>query len=249
MKIFYWIFIFSISSLFSIDSYSQICKRDVIDCPGICGRFTDKDEDGICDFSPRSDTEKMAVDTVSKMKSEAKQDAASSLQKKAVAKDAVVAPIQDNKKRNVSENHPLGDKNDTPVLQESNLRKNDCVKKAAVDKIAGDDSYNSKPYPLLEICGLTLGFYFLTFLLVKFNALKKQTHRKIWNVILLATFLMSGLLGFFLVVQLNYRLAMDWYLPFLKLHVEFGIAMAIISVFHTWWHLSYYLNILRKKNK
>ena len=76
--------------------------------------------------------------------------------------------------------------------------------------------------------------------------MKKITHRKIWNAILLITALMSCLLGFLLAVQLNYRFGMSWFSPILKLHVEFGIAMTIVAFFHVVWHLKYYKNLFKK---
>lgn len=98
----------------------------------------------------------------------------------------------------------------------------------------------SKPYRLILVTSITLGLYFLSALLKRFNLLTKGQHRKIWNVLLLITFFISGILGLVLVVQLNYNVLSDWFLPFLTLHVEFGIAMALISIIHAWWHIGYY---------
>ena len=45
---------------------------------------------------------------------------------------------------------------------------------------------------------------------------------------------------------INYKINISWYSNFLWIHVEFGIAMATISIFHILWHLKYYVSILRK---
>lgn len=105
----------------------------------------------------------------------------------------------------------------------------------------------SSVYPLIEISAATLLLYLLTWLLAKFNVIKKNTHRKIWNMVLLITFLVSGILGLVLVFQINYSILGNWYSDFLLLHVDFGIAMALISIFHILWHAKYFVNMFKKK--
>ncbi len=254
------ILIFLLATLLSVDAYSQMCKRHVIDCPGICGRFKDSDGDKICDFSPRSKPAQK-TDSLPKAKAEPKQTTATTTAvEESKQKAGVAAAASSEKTEKVTKETTAATNKDgvqkvadtTPVME----KKQDSVQEQATTAVQPEQKEASeepqeeeKPYPLLLICGITLGLYALTTLLVKFGTIKKQTHRKIWNVALLVTFMMSGLLGFFLVVQLNYHIVMDWYMQLLKLHVEFGIAMAIISVFHTWWHLSYYMNMFKAKKK
>ncbi len=77
--------------------------------------------------------------------------------------------------------------------------------------------------------------------------MRKITHRKIWNIMLLITALVSCLLGFFLVIQINYGLKMDWLRTVKYYHVQFGIAMTVIAVFHIFWHLNYWKNIIDRR--
>lgn len=80
--------------------------------------------------------------------------------------------------------------------------------------------------------------------------MKKISHRKIWNILLLITGLVSCLLGFFLVIQINYNLKMDWLWTIKLYHVQFGIAMTVIMVIHILWHTNYWKSIFNsKKNK
>lgn len=102
-------------------------------------------------------------------------------------------------------------------------------------------------YPLLEISIVTIVLYLITWLLSKTRYLKVSTHRKIWNMVLLIAFIVSGLLGLMLVVQINYDVLGSWYSSFMKLHVEFGIVMALISVFHIFWHTKYFLTMFKGK--
>ena len=75
--------------------------------------------------------------------------------------------------------------------------------------------------------------------------LSKANHRKFWNVLLLITFLTTGLIGLLMVVKINYKLVMPFYDQLVGYHVGFGIGMAVIGFFHFWWHLSYYLHLFR----
>ncbi len=106
----------------------------------------------------------------------------------------------------------------------------------------------AKPYSLILITAITLGLYLATSLLKRFNVIGKTLHQKIWNVVLLVTFLVSGILGLVLVAQINYNILNSWYSSFLYLHVEFGIAMAIVSIFHALWHVKYYAKALGLKS-
>ena len=74
-----------------------------------------------------------------------------------------------------------------------------------------------------------------------------MNHRKFWNILLLITFLASGILGILLVIRINLGIAM--LLPFniMFWHVEIGIAMVVISIFHTLWHLPYFKNLFMIK--
>ncbi len=91
--------------------------------------------------------------------------------------------------------------------------------------------------------------YAVSFALYKTKKIKIHVHRKIWNVLLLATFLITGIFGLVLTIQLDY--ALPFTLPFNLLfwHVEAGVAMTLISLFHVGWHFNYYRNLLRSSRK
>ena len=102
------------------------------------------------------------------------------------------------------------------------------------------------------IIGLVVILYLTTWLLVKFKKIQLVTHRKIWNTLMAAFFLISGLLGLLMAISLDNKLSISWYREALWVHVEMGIAMAIIALFHFSWHLRYYVATLAgllNKNK
>lgn len=97
---------------------------------------------------------------------------------------------------------------------------------------------------------IAIGFfliYFASFVLYKTKRMRVTTHRKIWNVLLLATFLVTGVFGLILAIQLDYELPFKFPFNLLFWHVEAGIVMTLISFFHLGWHLNYYRNLLRSR--
>lgn len=103
-------------------------------------------------------------------------------------------------------------------------------------------------YHFILISLLVIILYFSTYLLVQFNKIKLLTHRKIWNFVLLFSFLLSGILGLLLAFLIDMKMSIDWYREFLWIHVETGIIMAIISIFHAFWHIKYYVNFKKNEN-
>ena len=101
-------------------------------------------------------------------------------------------------------------------------------------------------YWLWPILGGVALLYIISVLLVRFNVWSKKNHRKLWNVLLAITFLVSCLIGLLLVVFINYNIAVDGYRTWLVLHVDFGIAMTLICFIHLFWHWSYYVKLFKR---
>lgn len=95
-------------------------------------------------------------------------------------------------------------------------------------------------YHIIPIAVILIILYLLTHILSKKDVIKVADHRKLWNWALLATFAVVGILGLILAMCINY----GWEVPFstktLFYHVEIGIAMAVISIFHILWHWNYW---------
>jgi hypothetical protein len=87
--------------------------------------------------------------------------------------------------------------------------------------------------------------YATSFILYKTKRMQVSTHRKIWNVLLLGTFLVTGIFGVILAIQIDYTLPFTIPINLLFWHVEAGIAMTLISLFHLGWHFNYYKNLVR----
>jgi hypothetical protein len=108
---------------------------------------------------------------------------------------------------------------------------------------------NKEKYDLVPLSAVLVVFYILTYGLAKFKKIGLIVHRRIWNIALLISFLISALLGVLLVIRINTGYSIS--LPFDSLfwHVEAGIAMFVIAVFHIFWHWQYFKNILKPTRK
>ena len=114
------------------------------------------------------------------------------------------------------------------------------------DTTTSDTSARIRPYHALEIGVVLTALYLFTYALSRKGRLSSANHKRLWNWLLLGTFLASGILGLMLAISLTY----GWVFPLkdsLYIHVEFGIAMAFISIYHVLWHWKYYKTGFGKK--
>jgi hypothetical protein len=123
------------------------------------------------------------------------------------------------------------------LIEEENTNLQEVVTSAPNNSSSNNKGIN---YYFIPILLLLCIFYFLTFFLSKKKKIKRIQHRKIWNIILLVTFLVSGIIGLILAILISNGIKLSFYTDLLFWHVEFGIAMAIISLFHIAWHWNYY---------
>jgi hypothetical protein len=88
--------------------------------------------------------------------------------------------------------------------------------------------------------------YVASLWLVREKKISLLAQRRIWNVFLLASFLVSAGLGVLLLFRINYGVGVP--LPFNSLywHVEAGVAMTVVGVFHALWHLPYFKSMVKK---
>jgi cytochrome bd-type quinol oxidase subunit 2 len=91
--------------------------------------------------------------------------------------------------------------------------------------------------------------YGASFVLYKTKRISVRTHRKIWNVLLLLTFLTTALFGLTLAIRRDYALLFSSPVNMLFWHVEAGVTMTVISLFHLSWHLTYYRDLFKRGSR
>lgn len=118
-----------------------------------------------------------------------------------------------------------------------------------INNLKGKGQARKTEYHFGLIVVISIVLYLISFIFAKKKIISELNHRKIWNILLLVTFLGMGLLGIVLTIRLEYGIDL---LKFLGLntkfwHVEFGVAMTLIAIFHTFWHIPYFKSYLPKK--
>jgi hypothetical protein len=65
----------------------------------------------------------------------------------------------------------------------------------------------------------------------------------------LVTFLATAIFGLILAVRRDYALLFNFPINLLFWHVEAGIVMTVVSVFHLSWHFHYYRDLLKSSRE
>jgi uncharacterized integral membrane protein len=214
-----------------------------VDCSGECGLFTDNNGDGFCDYGKLSKASNPVVDTTTEPA------ATSPLTDKpavnyAQSTSAAASPRSETEKQS----------NSSPnTLQQSDNKE---VKSQKAEQIARIESTQAQqvipikaPYHLFELSIALLLLYLVSVLLAKYRVYTLATHRKIWNIGLTVSFLVSCIIGLLMAYFVNVRSFPTCYRSLVLYHVEFGIAMTVIAIFHIIWHWRYYLNLFKLKKQ
>jgi len=100
-------------------------------------------------------------------------------------------------------------------------------------------------YNITLITIITIILYLFTYFLSKYSKISQVTHKKIWNFLLLITFIITALTSIFYILKIEYgtNLSLPFNISFW--HIEIGYAMILISIFHTLWHLPYFKSYLK----
>ena len=100
-------------------------------------------------------------------------------------------------------------------------------------------------YNVSPIAVALLLIYVASFVLYKAKRIDVATHRKVWNTLLLVTFLTTAAFGLVLAIRRDYVLSFRIPFNLLFWHVEAGVVMTLISLFHLSWHLTYYRDLFK----
>jgi len=108
------------------------------------------------------------------------------------------------------------------------------------------ESLQVPKYPFILLLIVVCGLYLLSYFLSTKKVISFMIHKKIWNILLLLSFLISGIGGIILIIKINYNIVFPEWFNLLFLHVEAGIIMTIISIFHILWHIAYFKSFVKK---
>jgi hypothetical protein len=229
------------------------CPRDRVNCayPGDCGSYIDTNSDSICD---RSQSNPLAISESSNAGGVVLPDIPNGS-----ADVGYVASISDHSQSvplEISDSSNAGSVGTSVTSSDS---ENMGYITSIVDNsqnILADTGTNTESdhttminvnrsyyfIPIFVILGIMYG---ITWILANRKTIKKVLHRKIWNLVLLASTVVSALLGLFLIINIDFNINIT--LPFNMLfwHVEAGIALGIVAVFHILWHWRYFAKMAK----
>ncbi|NYB51809.1 MAG: DUF4405 domain-containing protein [Methanobacteriaceae archaeon] len=99
-------------------------------------------------------------------------------------------------------------------------------------KINKAHSISNENYYLLPLTTTLTIIYLISYLLYLEKRLKRRIYYKIWNIILILSFLVTGVTGLLMVIFINYGIQSSWNLTIDFWHAEFAIIMAFSTLFH-----------------
>lgn len=104
----------------------------------------------------------------------------------------------------------------------------------------------SPNYNILPIILAVIIFYLVTYLIYDTKNIKRRTFKQIWSIILVGSFLFSGISGIILSILSDYTLSFPLDFNILFWHVELSIMMAITSILHIHIHWKAFKKIIKK---
>ena len=227
--------------VFAQEQHPENCPfGGVVDCTGQCGLFVDENGDGICDnavLSKSNKTEKQTDKKASEQNLTQENSVKQTLQADKKQEQSAAKTIQEN---------VAADKDVQTVSGATETMTESAAEETVTIQMPKQE--RKFPYHLWQVLIATLGLYCLTAVLVKAKKIKKVNHRRLWNVILGITCLVSCLIGVYVVFAKMYGWSMN-YLTLMQLHVDFGISMTVIAVIHILWHLNYWKNLFKGAGK
>ncbi|MBP3253462.1 MAG: hypothetical protein J6M30_03020 [Bacteroidales bacterium] len=208
----------------------------VTDCTGQCGLFVDENGDGICDNAVLSKPAKQA-------KQEDKPQPQQTVTTKQNTENANQSTVQAKKQDVYTEKTAI----DLPEPNETVTQATQTVtqtEQTATQETAEPKPQREFPYHFWQVLIATLALYFCSAALVKAKKIKKVNHRRVWNVVLALTCLVSCLIGLYVVLAKMYGWNMN-YMTLMQLHVDFGVSMTVVAIIHALWHMNYWKNLFK----
>jgi small neutral amino acid transporter SnatA (MarC family) len=89
--------------------------------------------------------------------------------------------------------------------------------------------------------------YLISLFLARKKVISFDSHKMIWNVALTISFIVVAITSIQYLLVLEYGLFWTFGMNINRLHIESGIVMLVISIFHIFWHVSYYKSIFRRR--
>jgi len=105
-------------------------------------------------------------------------------------------------------------------------------------------TYETPEYNFILITIISIIIYLGSYFYFKDDLI---LHKKVWNVLLLITFIITALTSIVYLFKLDLQVNFGISMAFISFwHIEIGLVMTIISIFHALWHLTYFKYAFKK---
>jgi hypothetical protein len=103
-------------------------------------------------------------------------------------------------------------------------------------------------YNLLPLSLVLIILYLISLYLVKKQKLSQVINKKIWNLALLISFIITAITSILYLLYSEFQIKTIDFAVISFWHIELGLIMILISIFHALWHLSYFKAMLKLNN-
>lgn len=191
--------------------------------PGQCSRYVDVSGDGLCDFSQAAPV--TTTDTSTTDSSTTSTDTTSDT-------------------NTTDQGHGHGANADTIITNKS-ADSNATTIPDSPGLDSGNLHGDATNYFVLPFSLMLIGSYLLTYYLFKKGILKRNKHKRIWNLLLTAGYLGTGITGVILTLMINIGIKTALNPSITFWHVEMAILMVMGTLFHIHIYWKPFKNMFR----
>ncbi len=181
--------------------------------PGQCSRYIDVNGDGICDLSQAvaaTSTTSTGSSTSSSGDSTSSSSSSSGDSASASNSSGIDAQNGSSDHSNVS----------TTTVQDPG------------SSVGGNSPTAGNDFHIIPVSILIVGAYFFTHYLFSKGILKPKKHKRLWNLLMLGSYLGSGITGLLLIYMINWGVLLAYRHGLAYWHAELALLMTIITLIH-----------------
>jgi len=238
--------------LISFISAELICPTGQINdtYPGDCTLYTDSNKDGICDYSQENTTTPITAQELSdlitgkELKTKTVQEAADIYQ---IDSKILAQKLSETIGNTVKPSDLFQLLHDNYGLSPDSAKDIMIAIRLGTQTTGIEAKENIKEYYMWQTTVILVALYLITLYLVKKGKLTLVKNRKVWNMLLLISGIITALTSIFLLLRLNYGITISFPLNMITMHVIAGYIMLLIAIFHTLWHIPYYKSYFPQK--
>lgn len=218
--------------------------------PGDCALYTDTNNDKLCDYSQEITTPPVSADvlmdliTGKDLKTKTIQEAADLYK---INSEILAQKLSETIGNTVKTTDSFQLLHDNYGLSPDSAKEIMTAIRLGTQTANIEVKENTKEYYMWQTTIILVAIYLISLYLVKKGKLTFVKNRKIWNMILLISGIITAFTSIFLLLRLNYGITINFPLNIITIHVLAGYVTLLIAIFHTLWHIPYYKSYFPKK--